>query len=119
MANSTETPNVPETTQAFDGIVVEAKPRGTITVKLVGVEYQMTPPKSALALKLATKAKSIGEDPEKMMDLLSDWMDQGFTKPVAKKIMARMDDPEDEFDFQHIMELMKAVIERASANPTS
>lgn len=100
-------------------INIVADPREPITVNLVGTEYVVKPPKAALAMKLAVTAKSAEEDPSAMMAAVNQWISIAFGKVGAKAIQKRLEDMDDDLDFPHIMQLMEAMIERATGNPTS
>jgi hypothetical protein len=99
-------------------IVIEAKPRESLLVSLVGVEYQIVPPKAALALKMAVHGKTAGDDPSAMIDTLYEWIDLAFGDQ-SKKVKARLESPTDDLDIDHISTLMGAVIEAVSGNPTT
>lgn len=100
-------------------INITAEPRTILDVELVGVRYKVNPPKSALALKLAVRAKSAGEDPTLMMEAIDEWIGKAFGAEEAIKVHERLEDEKDLLDFQHIMALMEAVIETTTGNPTS
>jgi hypothetical protein len=94
------------------GIVIEAEARETIPVTLVGVEYQITPPKWALAMKMAVQAKTTAkDDPTVMIETIYEWVDKAFGKTQAKKVRARLDDENDNLDFKHLMVLMEKIVE--------
>jgi hypothetical protein len=93
-------------------ITITAEPRAAIPVDLVGVRYTVQPPKSALAFKLAVQAKSAGEDPEQMLTTIDEWIEKAFGKKQATAIRGRL-------DINHLMQLMEALIEEGSKNPTS
>jgi hypothetical protein len=100
-------------------ISIAAAERTPILVDLVGTRYQVTPPKSAIALRLAVTAKTSGDDPQAMLDVLDMWLVAAMGKSTAKKIRARMDDPADALDFEHLMKLVEAVTSAAAGNPTT
>lgn len=102
-----------------DRIVINAKPRKPATVSLVDEEYLVTPPKSTIALALAARAKAAGDDGEKVRAELDGWVGLAFGKKQAAKVQARLDDPDDDLDLPHIMELMQALAAAATPDPTS
>lgn len=103
-----------------DDIEILADPRAKISVNLVGVRYEVEPPKTALAIQLARQASTAQDDPAGLFTLIDTWMDSAFGKPMAKKVRARMQDPTDALDFPHVMRLMEALVQRAAnGNPTS
>jgi len=101
-------------------IIVEASPRPRYTVQLVGVEYALSPPKSALSMKLAVRSKQSQEssDPTLMLDTLREWVVSAFGDEVGAVVLARLDDKDDEMDLDHLSELMRKVSEAATGNPT-
>lgn len=100
-------------------IKIEATPKAVLDVELVGVHYSVTPPKAALALRLAVAAKQSGEDdPGSVVDTLNAWLLMAMGEEQEKAIQARIEDPKDALDIDHLMMLMEAVIEESSGNPT-
>ena len=100
-------------------IEIKADPRTPIKVSLVGVDYELNPPKSALAIKLAVQAKTAGDDPTLVLQAIDEWVDKAFGKKNATAVRKRLDDENDDLDTPHLMQLMEAVIEASSGNPTS
>ena len=100
-------------------IEITAEPVKTVRVKLVGIEYNMKPPKGSLAIVLGKKMQASAEDPDGMLRALSDWITIGFGKKEATAIMKRLEDPDDDLDFTHIMQLMQKVAEATTGNPTT
>lgn len=103
---------------------IEAAPRKSIPVRLVGVMYEVTPPKAGMALRIASKAKGIDtsnpDDFDAAMELIDEWMVKAFGKKNAKAIRERMEDDDDALDFPHLTTLMEKLITMAaSGNPTS
>lgn len=91
-----------------------------IPVKLVGVKYSIRRPKSMLAMSFARRAKAAKEDPEKLMEAVEEWVRITFGKATGVKVIKRLNDPEDELDFEHIVKLMEAVIELTNgSDPTT
>ena len=99
-------------------ITVNAKTVEAIPVLLVGQQYQITPPKTTLALTLARAAQNAEADPEPMFALLDDWLSAAFGEEVGREVLTRMYDPKDRLDFKQIMELVQAVLEYATQDPT-
>lgn len=99
-------------------LVINAEPIEAINLTLVGEQYKIKPPKSALAMKFATQAKQAGEDPGKLMEAIGEWVKMAFGKD-ASKVMARLDKPEDDLDVQHIMTLMQKIMELQTGDPTT
>jgi hypothetical protein len=109
----------PTTAAAEPVITIKAKSRDAIPVDMAGVRYSLNPPKAALAMKLAVRAKTAGDDPTLVLEAVDEWLDKAFGKREANKVRKRLDDADDPLDTPDIMELMEAVIERASGNPTT
>lgn len=105
-------------------IEINADPIETIHVKLVGVEYDLMPPKVDFTLDLATEAGSLmgkGDDLSgvpALRELLNEWMQQAFQEQYPA-LKARLKNAKDPIDFPHIVQLMRALIEAKSGNPTS
>lgn len=89
--------------------------REIIPVELVGVKYQLRPPKAAFGLKLAAADQN---DQGAMARLVTEWIQAAFGDQ-AEAVMARLDDYDDDLDLMHLMELMQLVMERVTGNPTT
>lgn len=100
-------------------IIIEADSREPFPVSLVGHEYLVTPPKSTIALALAARAKEAGEDGGKIREELDGWVRLAFGTKQARSVIERLDDPEDDLDLPHIMQLMQKLSEAATSDPTS
>ena len=100
-------------------ISIEADPRAPVVINLVGLEYTVKPPKTALAMKLAIAAKQAEDDPTSMMAAVDQWISLAFGKTNAAKIQKRLESNDDDLDFPHIMKLKESLIELATGNPTS
>jgi hypothetical protein len=115
-AKKTAQPRMPKDA----GIVIDAEPVKPLTVRLVGETYKITPPKSSLAIKLAVQAKTVAkQEPEKVLEVMDEWIDQAFGPRAAEKVRARFEDPKDLLDITHVMGLMEKVIEASTGDPTS
>lgn len=100
-------------------IVIVAQETDPITLELIGVEYLVNPPKSTIAIALAERVAAAGENPTVLMDELRQWIGYAFGPKQARKVIARLADPEDKLDVQHIMELMTKLAEAGTANPST
>lgn len=100
-------------------IEISAKPRKGIPVTLVGQDYTVRPPKGALGLRISVAAKKANEDPEIMANTMETFIDTLFGKKDGAAVRKRLDDPDDDLDYEHIMELTNAVMEQATGNPTT
>jgi len=89
-----------------------------ITVNLVGKPYVAHPPKTMLAIKLASGMDG-SSDPEYILGRLREYLALTFGPKEAGKIVKRLEDPDDELDVKHIMQLMEAITELSTATPTT
>ena len=108
-----------------------------LTVNLVGVHYQVFVPKTASALDLARTVrdyeskkkndkrtqKARTDEALTMMGALDRWIESAFTEDDAADIQARLKDPREELDYDHISVLMEKVTtyatEEETGNPTT
>ena len=74
---------VPAYAEVMADIVIKGKSRKTLTVDLVGVEYKVRVPKSAIALVLAKDMKEAGDDPEALQLAMGRWARVLFGKETA------------------------------------
>lgn len=86
------------------------EPVDALTVRLVGVEYTVTPPKVALALKMHREVLNVEKGGGDPVSSIGTWLESAVGKRDAKKILARLDDPADRLDIPHIMSLIKAIM---------
>lgn len=93
--------------------------REPVAVKLVGVEYEATPPKGIVALKFARSAKESSKDPEKLIEALTEWLHMAFSEEDAEAIEARLYESHDDLDIVHIVQLIQKMTEMVTGNPTS
>lgn len=104
------------TTEAAHTISSEG--RKGIPVDLVGKRYVVKKPKSALGLRVAVASKKAGEDPEGMLNAMDSFIDMTFGKKDGVAIRKRLEDPDDDLDYEHITELVQALME-VDGNPTT
>lgn len=104
-----------------DSIDIKATPQKKVQVKLLGVDYLVKVPKKAAALQLMMRVKNAGDDPQMSSDAIDDLIIRMFGKEHLADVRRRLyEDDEDDLDIDHLMELMKALIEYATAgNPTT
>lgn len=101
-------------------ITINADAPNLIPVDLVGVHYLVKAPKAVVAIKIGMRAKELqDEDPEELLKLLGEWVSMAFSKKDAAAVMKRLGDQDDDLDLNHIVQLVEAVIEVGSGNPTS
>lgn len=99
------------------GIVINGSAAKKLSVTLVGKNYKVAPPKAAVALTMAQNMQK-EEDEQKLLDFMYEWIDLLFTKTDAVAVKKRLMDPKDLLDFEHISELMGAVMD-SEENPTT
>lgn len=99
-------------------ITVKPEPVRTLTVDLLGITYTITPPKAAMALKIARMATDKETDALTVIDHLYKWLDKAFGKQSAK-VKKRLDSDNDPLDYPHLITLVKGVVERQSGDPTT
>jgi len=98
-------------------ITIPGKPRKSVTVELVGTEYKVRPPKSAVAIFLSQALKDSDEDAEKILVGLEKWCRVLFGKETGAEVIARLKNPADNLDISDLTELISAVMEEAGENP--
>lgn len=118
----------------FD-FIIDAEERKALTVNLVGKSYDIYPPKASLTLMMASKSSALMDkngkvsksntmSPDKVQaysSLIDGWVRATFTKEGHEDVMARLNDPADRLDMQHVFQLVEALVERNSVDerPTS
>lgn len=98
------------------------------TARIVGVDYQVYVPKSTASIALARSIKTDKkgrvkqEDRTEALDAIMEWVRQAFDQEDADRIDARLNDPKDRIDIEHMTEFMEKVNEyqtRETENPTT
>lgn len=97
-----------------------------VKVRLVGVEYEIRPPKMWAAMRTTQKLQGLaaGEDmsPEAIGDAveaMESWLRGSTTAQDADAILARLDDRDDALDLTHLAELIEKVTEATTGDPTT
>lgn len=98
--------------------IISGEARKGIPVDLVGKRYVVKKPKSALGLRVAVASKKAGEDPEGMMKAMDTFIDMTFGKKDGVGIRKRLEDPDDDLDYDHITELVQALM-AVDGNPST
>lgn len=98
-------------------ITIPGKARKSITVELVGTEYKVRPPKTAVAIFLSQALKDAGEDADKLIDGLSKWCHVLFGKETGAEVVKRLKSPADDLDIPDLTDLISAVMGEAGENP--
>ena len=116
-AATSAAPNGAETIDVGSGDVGD---RPTMKIRLVGQTYSIRPPKAALALKMAWRAKQFEDRPDLVAETLNEFIDKAFSAKDAEAVKQRLYESDDDpLDVPHIMELMNAVMERVVGDPTT
>lgn len=102
-----------------EDIVINVEPPKPISVSLGGTKYKVRPIKGSLGMSLGQQMQSTGSDVGKLQKSMSRLVLMIFGPSDAKKVEARLNDPEDALDYPHILELMNALIEKSTGNPTT
>jgi hypothetical protein len=103
-------------------IKVAARRKEPIPFALEGSDhvYSFKPPKQAgVFMPLLLGDAHDGDDDLDSTRATFKWLDKGLSKDDMGRIEARLRDPEDDLDFDSLAEVVKALMERASARPTS
>jgi hypothetical protein len=105
-------------TPATPSITIDAEPKKKVNIKLIGQNYSVNMPKASLAIRITQQARSADQG-EKAFESLNTWMDAAFGARQVAAVRKRLDDPDDDLDLDHIMQLMNALLEAGSGNPTT
>jgi hypothetical protein len=100
-------------------IVGRRKTQKPFNVTLVGEQYRALPMKAFVAVDMAKKMGNIGDDTAKLEDMILNWMKAIFGRTQAPLIVERLKTPGDDLDLADIMDLIKALSQKATKNPTS
>lgn len=86
----------------------------TLTFSLNGRDMKFKVPKQ-YGLIMAAGA----DNNAKTATALFEWLDQGLSEADQKHIEERLLDPNDSLDVEYVSEIIQALIEEASGNPTT
>lgn len=92
---------------------------GVLKVDLLGTRYEIRPPKAGMAMNLARMAGKKNADPMKLMDLMEKWIDHAFHEKSEEVKERIFEDPDDDLDFVHIIELVQKITELQTGSPTT
>lgn len=102
---------------------ITAQKRATQNVKLVGKMYTVQVPKTASAIDLVQRSKSLKKMNEKSIGeasaTMNSMIDMMFSEKDAEAVRKRLKDHRDLLDLDHISELLKALMEKEGENPTT
>lgn len=111
--------------------IIEAEEVQKLSVSLVGIVYEIMPPKASTTLKIAAKAmsadkgskkkgKQSAEDLAALATMVDDWVKMTFSREDASAVLDRLSDPNDLLDVEHIVKLVEKLVEKSAlARPTS
>lgn len=102
-----------------DVFEINAEPRETVKVKLVGVMYDVYPPKMSFTLAIASRADQFEDSPSETQKMVDEWVRAAFGDEAGDSVMDRLEDPADDLDVMHIIKLMEHMVEVQTENPTS
>ena len=106
-------------------IQIAVKPRPTRTLEFrVGEEtYVFAVPKSygLVAAVRAAQAGASGDGQAEvaMFDRIEGWLFNAMVPEQAERLKARLEDPEDDLDTPHILEIFQELVKAASDRPSS
>jgi hypothetical protein len=78
-------------------------------------EYSFVPPKQATMVLPMLEARSDLEATKYAFE----WLDNGMSEEDRKHLSDRLRDPKDDLDIPHLEEVITAIVERVSGNPTT
>lgn len=91
-------------------LVIDAGEQQSITVSLVGVDYEVTPPKAFGNLQMAQLGRSMQANPDEMseedVDEFIGVLLRPFTPEDAEAVEARLQDANDLLDVNHLTQLL-------------
>lgn len=90
-----------------------------VSVALGDEVYVVRPIKTTLGMSLAGSLQSLKEDPKEMVKAMDRLVNLVFNPEDRDNIKARLNDREDALDYNHIMNLLMALMERATGNPST
>lgn len=100
-------------------INIPIEPSKPLTVTLGEKSYTVRPIKTTLGIAMAQRFQNVGKDLDKLNSGVDSVITTIFGKTDALKIKKRLEDPADDLDIPHIVDLMKALVERSTGNPTT
>lgn len=89
-----------------------------VEVELGGQDYSCYPVKMTTITSLMGNLENVKEDPTTAAKLTNMLIKKIFVGDDQKRIVRRLQDPNDGLDFPHIMELANALVEQQTGNPT-
>jgi hypothetical protein len=100
-------------------IRITATPKKRVPVDLLGVEYMIKPPKTALLLSISSHGAGSDTEPGAVNRDFQTILKLMFTKEDVVDIQERLNDPDDDLDLDHIFETVEAIAEEAAGgDPT-
>lgn len=96
------------------------KHRESIEFSIDDDEFHFDPPKLAKAMLPMLDGSDDG-DQERMAatKAMWDWLRAGLPEPEYKRLTARMDDDDDEFDVEDLVEVVRYLVSQVSGRPST
>ena len=86
-----------------------------ITFKIDGEDYAFTPPKQAPVLLAFLDGGTEAEETKAAFD----WLGQGLPEDQEARIIARLRDPDDDFDLENLRVVLDWIMEQVAGRPTT
>lgn len=100
-------------------ISISVEPPKPISVDLGDQRYTVRPVKGSLGIALGSRLQAVQGDAQKLKDTIEHIVGIIFGPSASVEIIERLEDSSDALDYSHVMELMNALIEKSSGNPTT
>lgn len=94
--------------------------RQVVEFDVDGEQFTFTPPKRAglIASVVSTVGLNrVSTETDSVRDLLN-WLGEGLPDDQAERILARLNDPDDDFDLDTVNEIARYVLGQSSNRPT-
>lgn len=107
-------------TRRANGIVIDEGQTENIPVRLLEVDYTITPPKVSKFLRMAAQAElEEGTSAAANIEQIEDWVLKAFGEDDGNDVLDRIDDDNDKLDYPHIQKLIQQTMAYATRNPTT
>jgi hypothetical protein len=107
-----------------DPIQIKVEPRAarTLTFRIGDEDYSFKVPKSygLVSAVRAAQAGAAGEGQAEvaMFDRIESWLFDSLSEEEADRLKARLADPDDALDTEHILEVFQELVKAASERPS-
>lgn len=98
-----------------------AKQRDEIPFTIDDDEFHFDPPKLAKAMLPILDGSSGGDEQQQMAatKAMWDWLRAGLPEAEYKRLTARMDDDDDHFDIEDLVEVVRYLVSEVSGRPST